>query len=49
MKKVFLLLFALLSIGMASSFAQNPNDTISVEKNRFYYKGMQIESVRQMK
>ena len=49
MKKVILVLFALLSVGLASAFAQSASDTISVEKNRFYYKGMQIESIRQMK
>ena len=39
----------LLFVGLASTFAQNPSDTIAVEKNKFYYHGMQIETMRQIK
>ena len=49
MKKVFLTLIALLFVGLASAFAQTANDTIAMEKNKYYYHGLQIESMRQMK
>lgn len=49
MKKVFLTLIALLFVGLASTFAQSASDTIYVEKNKYYYHGMQIESMRQIK
>ena len=49
MKKVFLFLVAMLFVGFASAFAQSVNDSITVEKNKFYYHGMQIESMSQMK
>ena len=49
MKKAFLTLIALLFVGLASVFAQNASDTIAVEKNKYYYHGLQIESMRQMK
>ena len=49
MKKVFLALIALFFVGLASAFAQTASDAIVVEKNKYYYHGMQIESVRQMK
>ena len=49
MKKVLFTFAALLFVGLVSSFAQNASDTIAVEKNRFYYHGLQIESMRQMK
>ena len=49
MKKVLFTFVALLFVGLASAFAQNASDTIAVEKNKFYYHGMQIESMRQIK
>ena len=49
MKKVFLTLIALLFVGLASVFAQTVNDSIAVEKNKYYYHGLQIESMRQIK
>jgi hypothetical protein len=49
MKKVFLALIALFFVGLASAFAQTASDTIAVEKNKFYYHGLQIESMRQIK
>lgn len=49
MKKAFLTLIALLFVGLASVFAQNASDTIAVEKNKYYYHGLQIESMRQIK
>ena len=49
MKKVLFTFAALLFVGLVSSFAQNASDTIAVEKNRLYYHGLQIESMRQMK
>ena len=49
MNKIVLTFIALLVVGLASVFAQNPSDTIAVEKNKFYYHGLQIESIRQMK
>ena len=49
MKKAFLTLLAFLFVGLASAFAQTASDTIELKKNRYYYHGMQIESMRQMK
>ena len=49
MTKVLFSFIALLFVGLASTYAQNPSDTIAVEKNKFYYHGMQIESMRQIK
>ena len=49
MKKVLFSFITLLFVGLASTFAQNPSDTIAVEKNKFYYHGMQIETMRQIK
>ena len=49
MKKVFLILVALLFVGLASAFAQSAGDTIYMVKNKYYYHGMQIESMRQIK
>ena len=49
MKKVLLTLVAMLFVGIASTFAQTASDTIAVEKNKYYYHGMQIESIRQIK
>ena len=49
MKKTLLTLVALLFIGLASAFAQNFNDSIAVENNKFYYHGMKVESMRQIK
>ena len=49
MKKVLLTFVALLFVGLASVFAQNASDTIAVEKNKYYYHGLQIESMRQIK
>ena len=50
MKKVFLALITLLFIGLGSAFAQTSNNFIFAgEKNKFYYHGMQIESIRQIK
>lgn len=49
MKRAFLVLVALLFIGLASSYAQTASDSIAVEKNKFYYHGMKIESMRQIK
>ena len=49
MKKVFLTLIALLFVGLASVFAQTVNESIAVEKNKYYYHGLQIESMRQIK
>jgi len=49
MKRAFLVLVALLFVGLASSYAQTASDSIAVEKNKFYYHGMKIESMRQIK
>ena len=49
MKKLFIALIAMFFVGIASTFGQNVNDTIAVEKNKYYYHGMQIESMRQIK
>ena len=49
MKKAFVILVTLLFVVLASAFAQTANDTIAVKKNKYYYHGMQIESVRQIK
>ena len=49
MKIVFIALIAMLFVGIASTFGQSLNDSISVEKNKYYYHGMQIESMRQIK
>lgn len=49
MKKVLLTFVAMFFVGLASVFAQNASDTITVEKNKYYYHGMQIESMRQIK
>jgi hypothetical protein len=49
MKRIFVTLITLLFIGLGPAFAQTPNDSIVVEKNKFYYHGMQIESMRQIK
>lgn len=49
MKKVLLTFVAMFFVGLASVFAQNASDTIVVEKNKYYYHGMQIESMRQIK
>ena len=49
MKNVFLTLIALFFLGLTSTFAQTADDTIAVEKNKYYYHGLQIESMRQMK
>ena len=44
-----MVLVALLFVGLASSYAQTASDSIAVEKNKFYYHGMKIESMRQIK
>lgn len=49
MKNVLFALITLFFVGLGSTYAQNASDTISVEKNKFYYHGMQIESMRQIK
>ena len=40
MKKVLLTFVAMFFVGLASVFAQNASDTITVEKNKYYYHGM---------
>lgn len=49
MKKLLLSLLIMLFVGIASAFSQNVDDSIAVNKNKFYYHGMQIESMRQIK
>ncbi len=49
MKKLFLTLVAMFFLGLGSVFSQTANDTIAVEKNKYYYHGLQIESMRQIK
>ena len=49
MQKLFLTLIRLFFLGLGSALAQTASDTIAVEKNKYYYHGLQIESMRQMK
>ncbi|MCR5645876.1 MAG: hypothetical protein K6F96_05760 [Bacteroidales bacterium] len=49
MKKIVLTFIAMLIVGLASTCAQNVGDTIVADGNKFYYHGMRIESMRQMK
>lgn len=49
MKKAFLTLVALLFVAIASSFAQTVSDSIMVVQNKYYYHGLQLESMRQIK
>jgi hypothetical protein len=49
MKKIILTLVAMLIVGLASTYAQHADDTIAVNGSKFYYHGMRIESIRQMK
>ena len=49
MKKIVLTFVAMLIVGLASTYSQNADDTIVVDGNKFYYHGMRIESMRQMK
>ena len=40
--KHFLLFFVLISINFSNLFAQNANDSITIQKNQFFYKGQVV-------
>jgi len=45
MKKAFVTFVVMLFVGLASTFAQSTNDSITVIKNKLYYQGKEVTSV----